>query len=413
MARRMNGEGTIRQRKDGLYEVRFSSKPDLATGKKKRISKYAKTRAEAIKIRNELQLQYGSGAAAPISLTLGEWLPHWLELYARPSVRHSTYVSYEGYVRKHLIPALGAVPLDKLVPADLQRFYLRKLKEDRLAPKTIANLNACLHRALQQAVKEQIIPSNPCDAVDLPRKEAVEIAVLTREQQAKLMQESYHHRYGVFIRLALSTGMRIGEIVGLRWDDVDLTNRILFVRSTLNRLPTIDGENKTELFVGTPKTKNGRRSIPLFNAIITDLEEWRKRQEADAQLAQSAYENTGYVVTNELGKPIEPRTFRDYYARVLKASGLPHFTFHALRHTFATRAIEQHMDVKALSKILGHASVGFTLDTYAHLLDDHKRESMMLMENLYVSPVNQHTQTDEKLIYLSFPVRKIEKNNTP
>ena len=400
MARRLNGEGTIRQRKDGLYEVRITSKPDPATGKKKRISRYAKTREQALKMRSELQLQYGGNAAVPASLTLGEWLPHWLELYARPSVRHSTYVSYEGYVRKHLVPALGAVPLDKLIPADLQRFYLRKLQEDRLAPKTISNLHACLHRALQQAVKEQMIPSNPCDAVDLPRKEAAEISVLTREQQVKLMQESYRHRYDVFIRLALSTGMRIGEIVGLRWDDIDFTNRILFVRSTLNRLPTVDGESKTQLFVGTPKTKNGRRSIPLFDAIISDLADWRKTQEADAQLAQSAYENTGYVVTNEFGKPIEPRTFRDHYIRILKAAGLPHFTFHALRHTFATRAIEQGMDVKALSKILGHASVGFTLDTYAHLLDDHKRESMMLMQELYPQPATQ--KPGGKLIYLPF-----------
>ena len=400
MARRLNGEGTIRQRKDGLYEVRITSKPDPATGKKKRISRYAKTREQALKMRSELQLQYGGNAAVPASLTLGEWLPHWLELYARPSVRHSTYVSYEGYVRKHLVPALGAVPLDKLVPADLQRFYLCKLQEDRLAPKTISNLHACLHRALQQAVKEQMIPSNPCDAVDLPRKETAEISVLTREQQVKLMQESYRHRYGVFIRLALSTGMRIGEIVGLRWDDIDFTNRILFVRSTLNRLPTVDGESKTQLFVGTPKTKNGRRSIPLFDAIISDLADWRKTQGADAQMAQSAYENTGYVVTNEFGKPIEPRTFRDHYIRILKAAGLPHFTFHALRHTFATRAIEQGMDVKALSKILGHASVGFTLDTYAHLLDDHKRESMMLMQELYPQPATQ--KPGGKLIYLPF-----------
>ena len=407
MPRRLNGEGTIRQRKDGLYEVRITSKPDPATGKKQRISRYAKTREQALKLRSELQLQYGGNAAVPASLTLGEWLPHWLELYARPSVRHSTYVSYEGYVRKHLVPALGAVPLDKLIPADLQRFYLRKWKEDCLAPKTISNLHACLHRALQQAVKEQMIPSNPCDAVDLPRKEAVEISVLTREQQVKLMQESCRHRYGVFIRLALSTGMRIGEIVGLRWDDIDFTNRILFVRSTLNRLPTVDGESKTQLFVGTPKTKNGRRFIPLFDAIISDLADWRKTQEADAQLAQSAYENTGYVVTNEFGKPIELRTFRDHYIRILKAAGLPHFTFHALRHTFATRAIEQGMDVKALSKILGHASVGFTLDTYAHLLDDHKRESMMLMQELYPQPVTQ--KPGGKLIYLPFTARNIAK----
>lgn len=407
MARRMNGEGTIRQRKDGLYEVRYTTKPDPATGKQKRISRYAHTCDEAVQLQGKLQLEYSSYTAVSASYTLEQWLPHWLELYARPSIRHSTYVSYEGYVRRHLIPALGKLPLDKLVPSDLQRLYIQKLQKENLSPKTISNLHACLHRALQQAVKENLIPSNPCDAVDLPRKEESEIAVLTREQQAKLMQESYHHRYGVFVRLALSTGLRIGEVVGLRWCDVDLADKVLSVRATLNRLPTIDGKTKTQLFTNAPKTKNGRRTIPIFPAIVQDLEEWRTQQQSDAEQAQSAYENTGYVVTNEFGYPIEPRTFRDHYLRILKAAGLPHFTFHALRHTFATRAIEQGMDVKALSKILGHASVGFTLDTYAHLLDDHKRESMLLMQELYQPAKNLSPKGN--LIYLPSVYGKVVK----
>ena len=198
-------------------------------------------------------------------LTLGEWLPHWLELYARPSVRHSTYVSYEGYVRKHLVPALGAVPLDKLVPADLQRFYLRKLQEDRLAPKTISNLHACLHQALQQAVKEQMIPSNPCDAVDLPRKGSSGNLRLTREQQAKLMQESYRHRYGVFIRLALSTGMRI------RKSSTPSLGRYQFYQPYSVRAFYVESaaygrrrKQNTIICRFAKDKKNGRRSIPLL-----------------------------------------------------------------------------------------------------------------------------------------------------
>lgn len=400
MARRMKGEGSIRQRKDGTFEVRISAMCDPATGKRKRISRYAHTREEAMQLRSKLQLQYGLKAVAFTSYSVKEWMLHWLELYARPSIRHSTYVSYEGYVRNHIIPSLGEIKLDKLMPPILQCFYLYKIQQEHLSPKTVSNLHACLHRALQQAVKEQLIFHNPCDAVDLPKHEKAEITVLTREQQTKLIEESYHHRYGVFIRFALATGLRIGELLGLRWADIDFANELLSVRSTLNRLPTVDGITKTKIFTSAPKTKNGRRNIPLFTDIITDLRLWEKRQKEDALLAGEAYEYTGYIVTNELGHPIEPRTFRDFYLRILKAAELPHFTFHALRHTFATRAIEQGMDVKALSKILGHASVGFTLDTYAHLLDDHKRESMMLMQKLYKPP--ELAASKEKLIYLPF-----------
>lgn len=400
MARRIVGEGSIRERKDGLFEVRLWTKADPATGKRKRISRYGHSHKEAVQLLTQLQLQYGIGNAVPVSYTVGAWLTHWLGLYARPSVKHSTFVSYEGYVRNHLIPSLGGIKLDKLLPSDIQRLYVYKLEKEGLSSKSISNLHACLHRALQQAVKEQLLPGNPCDAVDLPRKEEKEISILTRDEQKLLLKESYKHRYGVFVRLALSTGLRIGEVVGLHWNDVDLVNKTLFVRSTLNRLPTVDGKTKTEIVTSTPKTRNGRRAIPLFDAIISDLREWGKTQQRDAELAGEAYRNGGYVVTNELGGPIEPRTFRDYYVRMLKDAGLPHFTFHALRHTFATRAIEQGMDIKALSKILGHASVGFTLDTYAHLLDDHKRESMMLMQDLYVSP--SQPVAKDNLIYLSF-----------
>ena len=162
----------------------------------------------------------------------------------------------------------------------------------------------------------------------------------------------------------------------------------MHIRRTLNRLnktkrPTAPGESTTEIVIQNPKSENSVRSIPLLPAVMQDLLAWKAVQEQDGQRAGEAYNRSGYIVTNELGGYIEPRTFKDYYNQILALSGLPHFTFHALRHTFASRAMEQGMDAKTLSTILGHYSVSFTLDTYAHVLNEHKQEGMALMNELY------------------------------
>ena len=197
---------------------------------------------------------------------------------------------------------------------------------------------------------------------------------------------SYNFRYGIFIRLTLATGIRLGELLGLRWEDIDVRKNMLHIRRTLNRLPKVDYNgvgNSTEIVIQEPKTKNSVRSIPLVQMIMKDLQQWRNVQFSDARTAGELYNDSGFIVTNQTGGYIEPRTFKDYYDEILEASGLGHYTFHALRHTFATRAMEQGMDAKTLSTLLGHYSVAFTLDTYTHVLDSQKHEEMKLMEDLF------------------------------
>ena len=167
-----------------------------------------------------------------------------------------------------------------------------------------------------------------------------------------------------------------------------MQSSLLHVRRTLNRLnkikkPTVPGEPTTEIVIQPPKSQNSIRSIPLLPAVIQDLMNWRNIQRNDQAMAGDQYRDSGMIVTNSSGGFIEPRTFKDQYDQILALAGLRHFTFHALRHTFASRALEQGMDVKTLSVLLGHASVSFTLDTYAHVLTDYKRENMALMEDLY------------------------------
>ena len=379
--KRHNGEGSIRQKPNGRYEVRISGR-DMETGKSTRISKYADTLDEAVDIQHALSVaMVQTPQYLQNNTTVGEWLDNWLTTYMQHTLKQSTYKSYETYVRKHFKPSLGTIKLKELTPRTLQIFYNYKQEQENLSPKTISNLNMCLHKALAQAQSEGLILSNPSGSVSLPPLIKPHIEVLTREQQARLVQASYQFRYGVFVRMTLVTGLRLGEVVGLRWCDIDF-----YVNQTLNRLQRYDddeADSKTEIVTQTPKSQNSIRSIPMLPDLVMDLQNWRTVQMQDAAALGTAYFDSGLIATQENGLYVEPRLMREYYQKMLAAANLPNYNFHALRHTFATRAMEQGMDVKTLSVLLGHYSVGFTLDTYAHVLTDQKWTAMQTMANMY------------------------------
>ena len=310
---------------------------------------------------------------------------YWLDTYMKDTVKQSTYASYRSYLNKHFC-VLGKILLKKLEPHTLQEFYNYKFREEGLSPKTLRNYHMALHKCLQQAVKERLLVYNPCDAVTLPSGEKPEIVVFSNDQQRVLVQASYRHRYGVFIRLDLCTGLHMGELLALKWEDIDFSTAQLHVRRTINRLAKYeahDGENKTEIVFGTPKTKNSRRTIPLTRTMADELTRWKQQQAQDKIRAGDKYTDEGFIVTNEFGHYFEQKTFKDYYDRLLKDADIGHFTFHVLRHTFATRALERGMDYKTLSAILGHYSVAFTMDTYVHSMDEHKRREMDKMDDMF------------------------------
>lgn len=384
--KRHNGEGSIRQKPNGRYEVRISGR-DMETGKSTRISKYADTLDEAVDIQHALSVaMVQTPQYLQNNTTVGEWLDNWLTTYMQHTLKQSTYKSYETYVRKHFKPSLGTIKLKELTPRTLQIFYNYKQEQENLSPKTISNLNMCLHKALAQAQSEGLILSNPSGSVSLPPLIKPHIEVLTREQQARLVQASYQFRYGVFVRMTLVTGLRLGEVVGLRWCDIDFYTNMLHVNQTLNRLQRYDddeADSKTEIVTQTPKSQNSIRSIPMLPDLVMDLQNWRIVQMQDADAMGTAYFDSGLIATQENGLYVEPRLMREYYQKMLAAANLPNYNFHALRHTFATRAMEQGMDAKTLSILLGHYSVGFTLDTYAHVLTDQKWIAMQTMANMY------------------------------
>ena len=224
-----------------------------------------------------------------------------LNVYLKNSLNQSTYNSYVCYIEKHFKAVLGNVKLSELNPRMLQLFYNHKLEEEGLSRKTIINLNLFLHRVLSFAVGEGYIRNNPAESLNLSRGQKPEIEVLTRDEQATLIRGSYNHRYGVFVRLTLFTGVRLGELLGLKWEDVDVKGGMIHIRRTLSCLnkmkrPDNPDENTTEIVIGTPKSQNSVRSIPVISGMMQELIGWRNVQERDRENADELYMTSGMVV---------------------------------------------------------------------------------------------------------------------
>jgi len=391
---RANGEGHIRKRTDRRSKPWEGVYKDPITGKPKSI--YCTTQAEVTKKLREIRgsIENGTYIENP-NLTLGEWLTQWLEVYAKPKVRISTYASYETYVNRHIIPVLGKIKLKDLRKDTLQRFLNEKHTEGRidkkggLSAKTIKNLRNMIHSALQQACDNDLIHKNASEKLSLPEHIKKEIEVFGIEEQRRLQDASKNFRLGIGIILSLYTGIRVGELLGLWWSDIDLQGEILHVRRILQRVTVHDDSNhKTKIIIGEPKTAKGRRIVPLPPFLIPLLIKFKKQQQEESLLFGQDYItapfNGDFVIRNEYGKYIEPRTYQDFFKRVQKEAGIPILTTHACRHTFATRALENNnFDIKTLSTILGHASVLITLDLYGHSLFDHQRKLMGKFNELW------------------------------
>lgn len=320
-------------------------------------------------------------------------MDRWLEDYARPTVKLSTYGSYELYIRAHIKPQIGGLYLNTLTTDDLQRFFNERGKSGNLkvdgglAPKALTNMRDMLHLALDQAVKNRLMQGNVVEGVRLPKNQRQEMRVLDREEQERLIMAARlapePAAFGIIFDLF--TGLRLGELCGLRWENVSMEHQVFQVCETRNRLPNYDSsiEAATSVrTVATTKTENSRRTVYLLDDLFHDLESYKAIQDSIAR-QYPGYNPDGYVFCQENGQPYEPRTYQDLFKRCVRQAGIPDANFHALRHTFATRSLEQGMDVVTLSRLLGHANPSITLDKYGHALDDHKKASIGKLGELY------------------------------
>lgn len=392
MARRMKGSGSLYQAQDKTWVYQYSVDGKRKT---KRFQRKADARAfiDSLEMAAEMVSERPARSHTAEVITVGEWMDRWLELYAKPVVKLSTYCCYELYIRGHIKPQMGALYMNTLRADDLQQFFNDRSRNGNLngkgglSPKTLTNLRNMMHLAFGQAVKNQLLRENLVESVRLPKSPKQEMRVLNREEQERLVQAArYAPEPAAFgIIFDLFTGLRIGELCGLRWENVDLEQQLFQVCEIRNRLPNFDDAIPTSTSVRTvqtTKTDNSRRTVYIMEGLLQDFKAYKAVQ--DSISAQyPGYNSDGYVFCQENGEPYEPRTYQDLFKRCVRRAGIADANFHSLRHTFATRSLEQGMDVVTVSRLLGHANPSITLDKYGHALDDHKRKSIEKLGDLY------------------------------
>ena len=404
--KKANGEGSICKRSDGRYMARYT-----VNGKRKAI--YGSTHEEVRNKLNEVLNDIAKGLyIEPKKDTVEMWLNEWLVTYALPTVKQSTYISYEGYVRIHLGPELGSTKLTALTPEQIQRFFNKKHRgydgKKGLSPKTLKNMYNMFNATLEQAVINNRLIRNPLRGVKLPSVTKKEIDILSAEEQSLLHKAATASNeipaFGVIF--TLSTGVRLGELLGFQWGDINMKKRSIRVKRTVGRLQKVDEDGKllnkktgnatTEIVIRSPKSITSQREIPMFAELWDGLMEYRNKQREMLDAFGIPFNEKTHIFCMPTGKVYDPRTYEDLFKRTLKAAELPDINFHVLRHTFATRALEAGMDVKVLSTILGHAQASTTLNLYAHALPDHKRVSMEKMRSFYGTSFDTNEDEDEK-----------------
>jgi len=370
--RRANGEGSITRRKDGLYMARYWVETPKGP---KRKTIYGKKREEvADKLARALTERADGIVYDDENMTVGEYLDSWLKGSVRGSVGQSTFDRYEIAVRVHINPALGRLKLKKLNPAHLASFYQDRLATG-FAPASVNKLHVTLHKALDQAVKWNLIPCNVAEVVTAPRPAPPEMRTLSAAETRKLLEAACSDKLEALYMLAVHTGMRQGELLALKWQDVDLNNAKLSVRRTITR-------SGGRILLGEPKTKKSRRTISLTDTGISVLREHLDRQMGQIERLGDLYKDQGLVFASEVGTPVNPTNLRRRsFAPLLERAGLPQIRFHDLRHTCATLLLSCNIHPKYVQELLGHANIAITLDTYSHVLPGMGNQAAKAMED--------------------------------
>jgi integrase len=373
--KRGNGEGSIYRRRDcrwvGQYLVH------TAKGPKYRYL-YGKTRAVVAEKLTRAMADRDSGLIFDAGkVTVGDYLDRWLADTVKGTVRTSTYERNEEIVRLHIKPSLGRVGLKKLTPTHVRGLYSEKL-DSGLASATVRRIHSTLHKALSQAVSDGIVPRNAAH-VKAPRPAPEEIRPLSEDEARAILDAARQsgERFEALYVLAITTGLRRGELLGLRWDDTDLELGTLRVGRALVR----EGGRHT---LGETKTRRGRRQINLTPRTVNALKKHRKKQLEEKMKLAGLYKDHGLIFASGVGTPVNPEILvKRSFKPLLKKAGLPEIRFHDLRHTCATLLLSRGVHPKLVQELLGHATIAMTLDTYSHYLPSMGDQAAGAMGNAF------------------------------
>jgi integrase len=376
--KRGNNEGSIYRRKNGTWAAQYTV---WTTEGRKRRSVSGKTRAEVARKLTEAMANRDGGLVYDAGkLTVGEYLDRWLADSVKGTVKETTYANYAYITRVHIRPALGRVKLRSLTPAHVRGFYGEKSRSS-LSPATVKKMHVVLRKALSQVVSDGLLPRNAADGVKPPRVSAPgeEIKPLDAEECAEFLEASRGERLEALYVLTIHCGLREGELLALRWEDVHLqaAKPAVLVRRTLTR-----GENGRGWVVGA-STKSGKgRRVRLTRGATAALKDHRKRQLEERMRLPGLWQDQGLVFPNETGSLFNPSNLRNRSFKRIKArAGVREdLRFHDLRHTCATLLLGEGVHVKVVSELLGHASITITLNIYSHVLPDMQDSAADAME---------------------------------
>jgi len=375
--RRASGEGSIRKRSDGRWEGRYVA-GHTEEGKPIRKSVLGKTQAEVKeKLKAALEEAGRVDVARADEYTVGAWAMNWYNLYAKPNIRESTQRSYEGFLNLRVIPVLGNIPLKKLRARDIQKLYNdardhgriqkgKTVKNPGLSDSYVQRLHALLHNCLERAVKERLIPRNPCDDCIPPKIQKHEMQTLAQEDIHAYLQEAEKRGVLAMFFLELCTGLRKGELTALRWEDLNTERRTLRIDKQAMSVP--GGGVK----VTRPKTETSIRTLSVSKEVIRLLEEEHAKHPDNPYMFPSPVTGGMYY----------PDAINRLHEKILKGAGLKHIRLHDLRHTAASTMLQNGVDIKTVSGILGHYDAGFTLRTYTHTTDRQQEQAAEMMGSL-------------------------------
>lgn len=399
--KRKNGEGTVRLRKDGRWEGRIVIGYD-ENGLPKTKNVLAKTKGECIEKLKALKSTITPDTPIKLKadMPFGEWLNHWYETYCKPNARPATQRTYEGYIRLYLRPRLGSIPLNKVTTSDIQQMCTWMMTEARLDQKNgdsglsdsqVINCYSLCDRVLEKAVAEKLIVRNPAKGCKLPPNRPNEMKVLSREDMQKVLIQAKEENYYELFLLEFSTGLRLGELMALQWDDVDLVTGELRINKQVNLVGS-------KLVISEPKTKAAVRTLILPPSVRKVLAEYKTRVNSRWLFPSPKKDDL----------PIIPSAVSRRLHTLLEHAGCEQVRFHDLRHTFATNALAHGMDIKTLSTILGHVSSATTLNTYSHVTDEmRQRAAVKIDQGIAKAEVQEDTAiTQPERTMTTFQARK-------
>ncbi|WP_434642663.1 tyrosine-type recombinase/integrase [Thermoanaerobacterium thermosaccharolyticum] len=393
--------GSIEKRGENSYRLIVSGGygPD---GKRKRYTKTIKVegKTESAKLKEakkelakfiaEIE---GNTFIEPSKLTFKAFVEKWLEEYAKDNLAPKTLYRYKEMLDKRILPALGHLKLNKIKPIHILEF-LNMLKEDDirldgkkggLSAQTIKHHYRLIHSMLEDAVKWQLIPSNPASNIDPPKVNKYEAGYYNEEEVKELVKalEGEKMKYKVAVMVTLAAGLRLGELMGLKWDHINFDNNTIEIVQANQYLP---GKG---LFTKDPKTETSKRLITMPKEVMDLLKNYKKEQNIEKLKKGSLWTDTGYIFTQWNGKPMYPYTFSEWFPKFLKKHGLRHITFHQLRHTSATLLINAGENIRAISARLGHSNTSTTMNIYAHALKSADKDAADKIANYLFENKNQ------------------------